>query len=117
MSAFSLKYLFKTLVLSKYLPSIGEIEFKLNTKIYDIEEIKSNILAELQQTGEQQTGEQQTGNQLADEDVQHLLQEKLEYLYKSEEDIYDYDPFDAGYYDEILGIEYPDAYGSSDDGY
>tara|TARA_B100000886_G_scaffold221220_3_gene153802 strand:- start:1322 stop:4738 length:3417 start_codon:yes stop_codon:yes gene_type:complete len=72
-----------------------EIPFKLNTKIYDIYVIKSDI--------------QQSGSQLTDEELNEKIFLKLEDLYN--EDINDYDPFIAGYYDDKLNIpEYSSDY-------
>ena len=59
-----------------------EIPFKLNTKIYDIDVIKSDIL--------------QSGSQLKEKELNEKILLKLEDLYN--EDINDYNPFLAGYY-------------------
>ena len=82
----NINFIFKNKLATQY----QKISFKLNTKIYNIDEIKSTIPI-------------LPGKQLADKELNKKIVDKLEQLYDN--DKYDYDPLSAGYYNDMLDID------------
>lgn len=75
------------------------ISFVLNTKIYTMDEIKSEIYIS-------------PGGQLTDEQLNNKITDKLKQKYENDKILidrsFDYNPFLAGYYNEMLGIDSDD---------